>query len=152
MSSVTYWWKAYQNTSGHCYIFTSAAGLIVSFIVPIENAARPSSFEPCGQLWAGLLADCLCQIGCVYLGRPWHHLLCCRAQCQSRCWGWCSGRDSEGLGKDVRDAGLDKGLTKVLYFTCIPAYGYCLSLCYKASLQGWINVRFSACMTWAEDI
>lgn len=29
-----------------------------------------------------------------------------------------------------RDAGLDKGLTKVLHFTVIPARGYCLAVCY----------------------
>lgn len=29
-----------------------------------------------------------------------------------------------------RDAGLDKGLTKVLHFTVIPAHGYCLAVCY----------------------
>lgn len=29
-----------------------------------------------------------------------------------------------------RDAGLDKGLTKVLHFPVIPAGGYCLAVCY----------------------
>lgn len=83
--------------------------------------------------------DCLCHMGCVYLGRPWLHLPCCRAQCQSRCRGQCYGRGSEGLRKKVRDAGLDKGSTKVLYLlTGIPACGYCVALFHYATrtLQG----------------
>lgn len=53
MSCVTSWWKAYQNTSGHCNIFASAASLrelIVSLILLVANVARPSSFELCRLL------------------------------------------------------------------------------------------------------
>lgn len=49
---------AYQNTSGHCKIYASAAArqeLIVSFILPIANVARPSSFQLRSLQWAGLL-------------------------------------------------------------------------------------------------
>lgn len=85
------------------------------------------------------VADCLCQMCCVYLDRPWLHLLCCRAQCQSRCPGRCFGRGSEGLRREVRDAGLDKGLTEVLYLlNGIPACGYCVALFHYSTrtLQG----------------
>lgn len=65
----------------------------------------------------------------VYLGRPWLHPLCCRAQCQSLCRGRCYGHGSVGLKGEVRDAGLDKGLTKVLYSLLgISACGYCVLL------------------------
>ncbi len=68
MSCVTSWWKAYQNTSGHWNIFASAAPLqelIVSFILPVANVPRPSSFEPCSLLWAGLLL--VVSVKCVML-------------------------------------------------------------------------------------
>lgn len=68
-----------------------------------------------------LFSDCLCQISYAYLGRPWRHLPCCRAQCQSRCRGRCYGLDSGGLGKQVRDSGLDKGQTKGIIFDWHPS-------------------------------
>lgn len=77
------------------------------------------------------------QTCCIYLGRPWLHPLCCRAQCQIRCRGRCYGRDYEGLRREVRDMGLDKGLTKVLYFLPgISACGYCVALfCYSTRMN-----------------
>lgn len=33
----------------------------------------------------------------------------------------------------MRDAGLDKGLTKALHFTGTPACGDCLALCYYST-------------------
>lgn len=88
-------------------------------------------------------ADSLCQMRDVYLGHPWLHPPCCQAQCQSRSQGRCYGRDSEGLRREVRDAGLDKGLTKVLYLlTGIPASGF-VSLPQSDfwTLYGLINVK-----------
>lgn len=101
------------------------------------------------------VADCRCQKCCVYLGRPWLHLQCCQAPHQSRCRGWCFGRGSEGLRREVKDASLDKGLAEVLYLlTGIPACGYCLAwfitrqgLCKDKSMS-----RFSACISRAKNI
>lgn len=109
MSCVTSWCRAYHNTSGHCFI--SAARL-----------RRPESRLHCADGKCGLSViplrrafDChhepIVSVRkkekkkCVYLGRPWLHPPCCRAQCRSRRRGRCCGPDSEELSERGRVGG-----------------------------------------------
>lgn len=142
MSCATSRWKAYQNTSGHCNIVASpatTAGVDCQFHLPMVNVARPSSFEGCRLLWAGLW-----MIGSgervvftwVVLG------FFCRVpelNVKVHAEDGVAVVIPRNCGERWDRAGLDKGLTKVLYLlTGIPAFDFCLaffSLLYKDSAR-----------------